>query len=177
MGNMVIVDEDYLDDTGLAIQEKLGTTDKFNPSEFGDSIRSIPSGGSSLKLLGQMDTRVYCNTSGQIATNSSNPGPYSTYVYELPSTATVAVNILGIKKQVSNRCRMVMTTANPLLATVPTSGVVASGTYRGTSDNISELYFGFYASGTSSENMKYLTVNLAAGSSDVPPADISGLVY
>lgn len=44
MSKSVLVNEDYLDDTGLAIQQKLKSSDKFTPAEFGDSIRAIPIG-------------------------------------------------------------------------------------------------------------------------------------
>lgn len=43
----VTIEEQYLNDIGLALQEQLDTTDKFYPQDMGDSIRAIPSGGDS----------------------------------------------------------------------------------------------------------------------------------
>ena len=61
----VTVEEEYLNDIGLALQEKTGTTDKFYPQDMGNSIRAIPSGGS--PFAPELDITILCFTVKEVS--------------------------------------------------------------------------------------------------------------
>ena len=120
-----------LGDIADAIREKDETTDPIVADNFPSRIRAIPSGGGTdgpLEMIGQMDTRVYLSN-GNMDTSSSSPGPFSTYVYEMPFTSGDAERlcILVQKPEATNRCRVGFYTSNPLDATVSSSGRVIAG--------------------------------------------------
>ena len=143
-------------------------------ADFPNDVESIPSGGggAALKYLGQMDTRAYVS-SGGVYTNSSYPGPYSTFVFELPANMGTDCSMMILKKQLSNRGRVCFVSSNPLLLPVPASGTVISGYYYTLiADNQapSALSGAAVSSASGTAGTKYLVVTTSSqiGNDEVP---------
>lgn len=161
---IVTTNDDYYKDIADAIREKTGGEEAYLPSEMGDGVRAIQSGGTEKATMIQLPPSHFMSGQSMFMNGSGMTSWYC----DFGKPITIAV-VKIVKTATSNRFRVGFFTTNPATAT----GTSLSGLecYSSSGDGTSpagtskDLYV------SSSYNPRYMVVTVSNENTSTPAPD------